>query len=238
MAKKFYADGVTGRVAIFDPAVPAALTNPRANLGAVYFHSDLDYVGVVAVFDFVVTHPARGVGGASTEHSYAVPNHVTGAIQSLVHNLGYVPHALVFIGNNMLPANSQIQNVGSSFRTVAVEVNSTQVRLFETSWVYQHALPAIVQTYKVVLFTPKLVPSGNKTVHITPTTFVASRGKLNSAYNYLRRALTSPMFWFSKGKTADVANGSFKIVTANGGAIAKTHYNGSFAGEPGIGVEV
>jgi len=238
MAKKLYADGTTGKVAIYDPAVPGAFTNPLANLNAVYFHSDLDYVGVAAVLDFTVTHPARGTGGSSTQHSYLEPNPASGLVSGLNHDLGYVPHALVFVGNDMLPANMQIQTSGSSYRTVAVDLTTTQVRVFETAWVYQHSLPALTVTYKIVLFTPKISPSGNETLHITQSSFVASRGKLNTAYNYLRRAVSSPMFWFSKGKTADVANGSFKIVTANGSVINRSPYNGSFAGEAGLGVEV
>lgn len=238
MAKKLYADGMTGKVAIYDPANPNAFTDPRNNLGSVYFHSDLDYVGVAAIIDVSVNHPFRAKGGSNARHTYLTPNPASGAVNSLTHNLGYVPHALVFVGNDMLPANSQIQHVGSSFRTVAIEVTTTQVRVFETAWVYQHDLPAITKNYKIVLFTQKLGSSGNQTLRIEPSQFIASRGKLNTAYNYLRRSLTSPMFWFSKGKTADVANGSFKIVTANGSTITRSPYNGSFTGVPGIGVEL
>lgn len=239
MAKKLFADGNDGTVAIYDPAVPAALTDPLNNLQSVYFHSLLDYVAVAEVFDVTVTHPQRASSGSqSPQHAYLTPNPVSGEVNSLSHDLGYQPHGLVFVGNNMLPANSQIQNVGTSFRTVAVEIDASVARIFETAWVYQHALPAMTQTYKIVLFSQPIQPVSPKSIDIHPTRFLASRGKLDTENNYLRRAASNPMFYFSKGKTADVNNGSFRIVTANGATITRSPYAGSFTGAPGIGVEV
>ncbi|MDV2968721.1 hypothetical protein RZ532_22285 [Nitratireductor aquimarinus] len=238
MAKKFVADGNTGRVAIFDPAKPAAWDDPINNLDAVYFHSELDYLGVAKVLDVTVTHPARGKGATTTLHNYAVPNPFEGEVGNLTHNLGYVPHGVCFVGNDMLPANTQIQHVGSSFRTVAIELTTTQVKIYETAWIYQHALPAITKTYKVLLFTPPLGGDESETLRIEPTRFIASKGKLDSNHNYIRRAPTNPMFWFSKGKTADAGNGSFKIVTANGSVITRSPYDEGFSGIQGIGVEI
>lgn len=238
MAKKLYSEGLTGKVVIYDPSQPDAVTNPLANLDKVYFHSDLNYVGVAAVLEATVTHPARTRGGPATQHEYRQPNPVEGQVQSLTHNLGYVPHAIAFINDNMLPANTQIQHVGSSFRTVAIQLTTTNVAIYETSYVYQSDLPAINVHYRIVLFSP-ITPSGDKTLHITPERFIASKGKLDTEKNYIRRVATgTPNLWFSKGKTADVANGSFRIVTANGTTITRTPYSGAFAGEPGIGVEI
>jgi len=239
MAKKLYADGNDGTVAIYDPAVPGALTNPLDNMAAVYFHSALDYVSAPVTIEFTVTHPVRAKKGTTSElHAYADPNPVSDEVTSLAHNLGYQPHGLVFIGSEMLPANTQIQNVGTSFRTVAVEIDEGAIRVFETAWVYQTTLPEIVQTYKVILFSQPIQPNTSKAIMAEPARFVASRGKLDSNNNYLRRATENPMFWFSKGKTADVNNGSFRIVTAGGSVITRTPYAGNFAGEPGVGVEV
>lgn len=44
MAKKFYIDGTAGSMSITNPAVPAAITNPEANLASVNFHSSLPYL--------------------------------------------------------------------------------------------------------------------------------------------------------------------------------------------------
>lgn len=238
MAKKLYADGNTGVVAIYNPAIPGAFTDPLRNLHGVYFHSDLDYVAVAKVLDFTVTHPARSTGKKGTLHEYLEPNPATGAVGTLTHGLGYQPSALVFVGNDLLPANTQIQAVGSSFRTVAIELTTTTVRVYETAWVYQHNLPSIQKTYKVVLFSQPIVNATTKTFHIEPTLFTASRGKLDTRNNYLRRSVSSPMFWFSAGRTADAANGSFRIRTPNGSDITRTPYNGNFTGVPGLGVEV
>lgn len=237
MAKKFYADGNSGRVAIYDPSNEAALNNPLANLHSIYFHSDLDYVGVAADITATIVHPARSTGGGSTQHSYPVPNFPTG-VSGFAHDLGYVPFALCFVNGAMIPANTQIQLSGQSFRTVSVQVDHAQVRIYETAWVYGSALPAVSVTYRIVLFTPPIVASGMTTVRIDPTRFVASRGKLDSYRNYLRRSTASPMFWLAKGRTADVSNGSYKIVGADGSVYTRAGYNGSFTGSPGIGVEV
>lgn len=238
MAKTLLADGITGKVAIYEDSNPAAFTTPLANLNDVFFHSDLDYMGVAAILDAVVTHPARAKGGTATAHSYSVPQYTSGQSNPLTHNLGYEPYGLCFIGNDMLPANTQIQSVGTSFRTVALEITSTNVRIFETSWVYQTALPSITMSYKILLFTPKIVPSGNITIDITATRVIASRGKLDTNLDYIRHKAVSPDFYFSKGKTLDTNNGSFRIVTANGSTITRTPYAGSFTGVPGIGIEV
>lgn len=235
MAKKLLSDGADGKVAIFDPANPSAFTKPLENLSSVFFHSDLDYVAVAKVLEVQVTHPARSAGGTSTQHSYAEPKY-EGGVSPLVHGLGFKPTAICFIGNDMLPANSQIQFVGTSFRTIAVQVTEHEVGIYETAWVYNHGLPEIAMNYKIVLFTPPLEPSGDQLILVEPSRFIASRGKLDSNRNYLRHAPTNAELFFSKGKTADAGNGSFRIVTASGSIVERAPYSGSFTGEPGIGV--
>jgi len=238
MAKKLFADGVSGKVAIYDPANPAAFTNPLANLQSVFFHSDLDYVGVAKIIDVTVTHPYRGVGGTAAQNSYAVPNFPAGNVNPLAHNLGYKPFGIAFVGNNMLPANSQIQDSGQSFRTVAIQVDENSVGIFESCYVYGSALPAINVTYKIVLFRQMTGQLDNKALHIEPDQFKAGFGKLDTDYNYLRYDAAAPDFYFSKGRTADVSNGSFRIVTANGALVQRSPYNGGFGGVPGIGVKI
>ncbi|MGF7160118.1 hypothetical protein FHS85_001741 [Rhodoligotrophos appendicifer] len=44
MTKVFMANGVTGKVAIYDGPSDAPFTDPLGNLDKLYFHSDLDYV--------------------------------------------------------------------------------------------------------------------------------------------------------------------------------------------------
>jgi hypothetical protein len=237
MAKQLFSDGVTGRTAIFDPANPDAFANPRANLQSVYFHSDLDYVGVAKVIDVSITHVARAAGGASALTGYPQPSYPQGEVSPLTHGLGYKPFAIAFVNGQMLPANTQIQSAGMSFRTVALQITDTAVAVYETAWVYGTSLPAITIAYKIVLFTPPLVQSGDKTLEIKPSSFIASRGKLNTAYKYVRRDPVSPDFSLTKDKTADCSNGSFRIVTAQGDVIERAPYNGSFQGTPGIGVE-
>lgn len=238
MTKVLHAEGSTGRVAIYDESNPDAFTNPVPNLDDVFFHSDLDYMGIAANIEVTVTHPARAKGAPAEAHSYATPTFYAATSDPLAHNLGYVPHGLCFIGNDMLPANTQIQFVGTSFRTVALELTANELRIFETCWVYNTALPAITKTYRIVLFTPKIQPSGNTMIEIKPERVIASGGKLDTNLNYIRRASQNPDFYFSKGRTADANNGSFKIVTANGSTIVRSPYAGSFTGVPGIGIEI
>src|SRR5690606_26844123 len=114
-----------------------------------------------------------------------------------------------------------------SFRTVAIRLTTSAVGIYETCFVYQSNLPAITISYRIVLFSP-ITPSGNKTLQIQPDRFIGSRGKLDTNKNYIRRNPTNPDLWLSKGKTADVANGSFRIVTANGTTITRDPYSGGF----------
>ncbi|WP_342640947.1 hypothetical protein [Rhodoligotrophos ferricapiens] len=63
MTKVLNINGVTGKVAIYDGANgDAPFTNPLGNLGLLYFHSDLDYVGTLQKQTGTLTLPARGIG--------------------------------------------------------------------------------------------------------------------------------------------------------------------------------
>lgn len=234
MAKKLLVDGKAGKAAIYNPANPAAFSNPLGNLADVFFHSDLDYMGVAKIIDVTITHPARGVGGQAAQNSYPVPNFPAGN-NPLAHNLGYLPYGIMFVGNNMLPANSQIQWVGTSFRTVSLQLDASNAYIYEQSWVYRDGLPAMAQSYRIVLFRRMSDAPDNKAMYAKDDQFKAGFGKLNTDYNYLRYSAAGP-YYFSKGRTADCSNGSFKIVTANGGVVSRPPYNGGFAGVPGIGV--
>lgn len=76
-----------------------------------------------------------------------------------------------------------------------------------------------------------------QTLYITPTRFVASAGKLDSDFRYIRRSST-PNYYFSKGKTMDVSGGGQKYVGPDGSSYSDGTYNGSFSGSGNIGVKV
>lgn len=241
MSKKLVADGATGAVAIYEGGFDAAFTNPLANLNRVYFHSALDYVGVTLIHSGTIAHPARTASGTNDKYIGSNRHPVNGTQEWTMvnHNLGYVPHGILVVGNDMMPGLAPVQQAGSaSARYVALRLTTTQAILREHWYTFNDNLPAANITYKIYLFTPPILPSGNKTLHITATTMQASRGKLNTDLRYVRTKATSPAFHLISGATADVAAGGLRMVMPSGTVINDGVYSGSFAGGGSRGCEI
>lgn len=68
------------------------------------------------------------------------------------------------------------------------------------------------------------------TIYIAPNRFIASAGKLDSNFRYIRRS-SLPTFYLAAGRTMDVANGGARYVSPSGAnSIADGAYNGGFTG--------
>lgn len=87
MAKRLFANGVSGLVAIAEPN--ANLTSPLTNLQNIYFHSALDYLFVRQTITGSINLPFRQFSGADFSSAFGSTVYNLGA-----HNLGYTP--LVF----------------------------------------------------------------------------------------------------------------------------------------------
>jgi hypothetical protein len=84
MAKKLYADGNNGTVAICEP--DADIYNPLSNLNKIYFHSDLNYLRIIAIINISIDLPYRAADGSDYSSAYG-----TDIRNVYSHNLGYVP---------------------------------------------------------------------------------------------------------------------------------------------------
>ena len=76
------------------------------------------------------------------------------------------------------------------------------------------------------------------TISIKPNRFIASAGKLDSNFRYIRRSST-PTFYLAAGKTMDVSNGGTRYVSPSGASTTQDgSYAGSFLGGGSIGAAV
>lgn len=234
MAKKLFADGVSGDVAIFDPANPAALSNPLENLGSVYFHSALSYMAIVNVATITIDHPERARSGNINKYGSGYnPTYGSETYDLAEHTLGYIPHGILYTGDNMLPSATPIQMVGRSFRAAVLKFTDAKVQLHESFYTFDETLPPVSLTYKALVFRRPSEDEESTTLFISPTQMIASRGKLNTDHRYVQSHDSpgdAPDFFFTAAKTADVQNGAMKMVTANGTVIEDPDYTGAFDG--------
>ena len=74
-------------------------------------------------------------------------------------------------------------------------------------------------------------------INITPTTFNASQGKLQSASRYIRRSAT-PNYFMIGSRNMDISNGALRYINAQGSFTDTGGYNGSFNSIIAIGIKV
>lgn len=78
-------------------------------------------------------------------------------------------------------------------------------------------------------------PTSNKTLEITPTRFIASRGKLDSSGRYLYRSY-NPQYWLQYGQLLDCQNGGVRAIAPGGAAIDFNGYDGGFYNGQQVGI--
>lgn len=225
MARRLIADGNTGRVAIMKEGSRDAFMNPKDNLSKIHFHSDLDYLGIVQqVFApaialpfvggerFAVTYKEKNSWGKSKEKTKWFPYMKSGLGKYVLGDIvGDLEGPIIaFRGNspmNMAPVytNQWMQDGNAYFarRSVSVCVEGSRIILLD-SWISCGVdLPSIsvgdIRVAKFNLMVGANLPS-NKTLHIDPTRFIASRGKLDSRNRYVYKAPYGPL-WLFTGKT-------------------------------------
>lgn len=242
MPKKLFANGVSGDVAIYEGGHEAAFTSPLANLDKVYFHSSLDYVGVAHIYNGVISHPARAASAESDKYLVNNKRPLNGTQEWPLlsfPNAGYVPHGILVVNGEQMPGAAPVQRNGAaSSRYIMLRMTQTSAILREHWHTFNDSLAALNVTYSLYVFTGPIAQSGDKTLLITPTQMIASRGKLNTSYRYIRSVAANPDFRLIRGPVADVRGGGLRIVTPAGTVIDDGVYNGSFAGTPSKGCSI
>lgn len=203
-------------------ALPGAITNPLANLGQIYFHSDLQYVVTAYDESRTITLPARTYPPGNAKHDF--PN----------HNLGFIPDGVLRIGNTQIPTGEPIQGTSSAARHVAVVIDNQRVSLLE-AWNYSSLSP-ITLTFRVILFRPAQVAPAEKMYFESAARIVMGQGKFSTDNDYIKHAPASPDFFMTRGRTIDTQNARLRSVRPNGDVRNFNGYSGSFSGEGFFGV--
>jgi len=247
MAKTLHADGNNGgHVYIYNgnaSEVDDYETPSRPDLSNLYFHSDLNYLAcpLASVYEVSQSLPQITYNSNTSKFgntTYTIKN-VHNDYTLVTHNLGYTPIILPTMDGYELPAGVPIQTAGVSTRGVSVYADSTSIYLHTEAVTLSQSLPAVTKTFKIYILNHISSASGNIAISATPTTFTAGFGKLSSSNKYLRRDNTTPDFYVTKEKTADVSGGGLKIVAPNGVSVYESSsYTGSYSGTTGTGVSV
>lgn len=248
MVRRLYADGL--RCAIYDeapgggsPSDPNSLMNrpvinPTAWLSYLYFHSDLNYYGVVAsTLGTTIVHPAisggtRQAGGGTGEVSAIV--YLNGLPMAtddvlLTHNLGYVPNFYGIVNGNLMPNGTVIQSGGGfGSRFTSMYATSTQIRVYTFGYSTASALPAISVSYGALVFRNAAPIPTEKMLDIQPGRAVFGQGKFISTQPHLRVVGSGDtQFAIAMDRTAGVRNGGVRTWLPTAGARDWGAYNGS-----------
>jgi len=204
---------------------PAGTTNPLTysqKLDSLYFHSGLSYLGGTETATVTVSHPARtaAAANATRKHADTSYNLLEGSQEyTLINHSGDINSPFIVTeSNEQLMQGLPIQSVGASVRSVAAYNTGTSIKIFEKYMTHAVNLPAVSKTYTVYVFNflGNSTDSTENNLKITSTSFNAAGGRLNTDYKYLRKETTSPDFYFSKGKTADLMEGKIKVISPSG----------------------
>lgn len=245
MARTLYADGTTGKVFIYKgEADPSLYTVPTpSQLKDLHFHSDLSYLGAAQILDVALTHPERkrststskGLFGDTVSYN---PQQGSQSFELGPHAFGRIVPCVAFYGAAQMPSGTVIQQVGESVRAVSVGITASQIRAFETWATFDEALPAFIQSYRVILFETLFEGTGTESISITPNAFRAGFGKLSTSYRYFK-ASADPSLYLTADKTADVQGGGLRVVLPDGTIpISTATYTGQFDTSSGRGISL
>lgn len=223
---RLYADA--NKVAIYDSAVPAALTSPADNIRKVFFHSDLDYLEIGYESSFSITFPAR-TGSDWTEDS---TTHHT-----VSHGLGVIPYGVFLAGGEQLSTLEPVQLTGTYERHVALGLSSTQYWIQE-SWYQKASMPAITISFDVYLLRDAPSTTMAKRLSFTSERLLMGGGKFDTERAYLRETASAPAFWMTAGRTIDTDYSGIRHKRPNGTQVSFQGYGGSFTGDPVYGINV
>lgn len=255
-------DPVTGRVAQFREApgviskeafldynsdINAPLNNPSEHLDKLDFHTDFDLLEIGFDQSVMVAHATvssvsapSGVGISAAFGFNDAP-----AVHTLfAHNLGYVPHAMVSVGDRVLYPGMPVQvHVSGSTRFATLFVDDTNVGIYETSSVGTSSLPALDLEYRVLIFKKPPEPNGSVLFEYNPETGEVSMGfgRFSSKRKYLQVVPGGSPLSLTYGRSTHLNNGCPSYTLAGGGFYNPVPvgtkfrifgaYTGSFGGD-------
>lgn len=203
--------------------LPAAITNPLANLPLIYFHTSLGYLIIAYDQTRTINFPARSYP-PSTAKWTPFP----------AHNLGFLPYGILLVGNTQIPTGEPIQGSSAAARHVALGVDAASVWIREC-WNYQ-TLPAISFTFRVILFRPAPTTVTTRMLDESPERIIYGHGKFDTNKDYLKSSPVNPDFYMTRGRTIDTTYAGYRGVRPNGAIQQFNAYTGSFLGSGFFGV--
>ncbi len=253
MSRRLMADGKTGKVAIMREGSRDAFENPKDNLTKIHFHSDLDYLGIVQQLNIdSVAFPARtgairtvevksksgGFFGKGTKTKrYHYPMVTSGINYYYVGDVvGDLDGPMLGFRDNVMPLTLtpifqttylKDGNTYCGWRNVSIGLDGSRIVVKETWYSLGVDLPAqSINNIKIVKFNMMVGANlpASQTLLITPTQFIASKGKLNSANRYVQRSTVGP-YWVYSGRTMNSENGGGRWVypIVNNGVVQNAY---------------
>ncbi|MCA0944482.1 hypothetical protein LCM08_06125 [Salipiger pacificus] len=241
--RRLIADGNTGRLAILTGASRAAFDDPAGNMSDVLFHSELDYLRVEQEVIGTVTFPRRDAQWKTVEKKkskWKLPVLAQGeALFPVATAVGDVdsPIAVFTLDGSQVGATAIMDdlNIGpesDGFQALVESLNSAggkqalrtvstfiapdgQITVREKYLLYGAHLPEASLSLRIVKFNALTGPDPDEpfTLKLTPSQVVASQGKLNSNYRYVRKVPGGlAKFRFVYGRTMDLQNGSLVLL--------------------------
>jgi hypothetical protein len=266
MTKRLIADGVTGRVAIMEGGSRHAFDSPSDHMDKIYFHSDLDYLSIVQkAYIAGVYMPPIQAGytervfrdGKKGTYVFTEPKIVQGVRTYVVANvLGDLNGPVITLyqgrpvtGPLLLCDISSSETVSGgaviptrAYRSVGFGISGGTITVTETylsiggGTVPGYTLNDVV-ALKLNLGSAN--PTSAESLHIEPTLFIASKGKLDSRLRYLARS-ASPDTYLLPGRTMDLSNGGVRYANSDGAnTVTDTGpYEGSWWPSQPIGIQI
>ena len=253
MTRRLMADGNTGKVAIMREGSRDTFENPKENLSKIHFHSDLDYMGIVqqilvanVAFPKITgkinsyTSSSKGGGflgkGTSTK-TYYYPALQSGKNLYVIGSIvGDIDGPMLAFRDDVVPLTmipifqSNYIKDGSNYtgwRQVSIGLDGNNIVVQEDWYSLGVDIPEqSINNIKIVKFnmmTGANLPA-TQTLLISPTLFIASRGKLDSRNRYIQRSATGP-YWVYYGRTMNSENGGGRWVypIINNGVVTNAY---------------
>lgn len=253
MSRRLMADGVTGKVAIMREGSRDAFENPKDNLSKIHFHSDLDYLGIVQqlflanvafpaipgkIGSYTTTSKGGGfLGKGSSSKTYYYPMLQSGQNTYIVGSIvGDTDGPMLAFRDDVVPLTmipifqTNYVKDGSNYtgwRQVSIGLNGNDIVVQEDWYSLGVDIPAqSINNIRIVKFNMMVGANlpDNRTLLITPSLFIASKGKLDSRNRYIRRSATGP-YWVYYGRTMNSENGGGRWVypIINGGNVQNAY---------------
>jgi hypothetical protein len=147
MTKKLFANGNNGVVSISEE--DADINNPLNNINKIYFHSALDYLFIVQVFNGTINLPQRTADGSDVSSAYGSTIYNLGN-----HNLDYKPLLFGYVTANEQPvAGDTFAFAGgnASLRTVTLGADENTVYAREIFLNKDVTAPAQTVSYRLFI---------------------------------------------------------------------------------------